>query len=37
MIKKAMVGATILLFAGTVGIVSAANLSQMEQLGKIMY
>lgn len=37
MIKKAMVGATILLFAGTVGIVSAAKLSQMEQLGKIMY
>lgn len=37
MVKKVMVGATILLFAGTVGMVSAANLSQMEQLGKIMY
>ena len=37
MIKKAMVGATILLFAGTVGMVSAANLSQTEELGKIMY
>lgn len=37
MIKKVMAGATILLFAGTIGMVSAANLSQMEQLGKIMY
>lgn len=36
-IKKAMVGAILLLFAGTVGIVSAAKLSQIEQLGKMMY
>jgi hypothetical protein len=32
-----MVGATFLLFAGIIGMVSAANLSQMEQPGKIMY
>ncbi len=37
MIKKAMVGVIILLFSGTAGMVSAAKLSQIEQLGKIMY
>lgn len=37
MIKKLIIGGTILFFAGTVGMVSAAGLTQMEQLGKIMY
>ena len=37
MIKKAMVGMIILLFSGTAGMVSAAKISQIEQLGKIMY
>ena len=37
MIKKIMIGTIILLFSATVGIVSGAKLSRMEQLGKIMY
>lgn len=37
MIKKAIIGAVFLTFAGTVGMVSAAGLTQTEQLGKIMY
>ncbi len=37
MIKKVIIGGTILLFAGTVGMVSAAGLTKIEQLGKIMY
>jgi cytochrome c peroxidase len=37
MMKKVMIGGIILLFAGTVGVVSAARLTQMEQLGKVMY
>ena len=37
MIKKVMIGVIFLLFAGTVGLVSAAKLSHIEQLGKIMY
>lgn len=37
MMKKAMTSAFILLFLGTAATVSAAKLSQMEQLGKIMF
>lgn len=37
MIKKVIIGLIFLLFAGTVGMVSAAKLSHIEQLGKIMY
>ena len=37
MAKKAMAGTLILLFIVAVGAVSAAGLTQMEQLGKIMY
>ncbi len=37
MIRKVIIGGTILLFAGTVGMVSAAGLTKTEQLGKIMY
>jgi cytochrome c peroxidase len=37
MMKKVMIGAIVLLFAGTVGVVSAARLTQTEQLGKVMY
>lgn len=36
-IKKAMICAMILLFAVAIGTVSAAGLTRMEQLGKIMY
>ena len=37
MLKKALFGTFILLFIVAVGAVSAAGLTQMEQLGKIMY
>ncbi|BBO71316.1 cytochrome-c peroxidase [Desulfosarcina alkanivorans] len=37
MVKKAITGALILLFTVAVGAVSAAGLTHMEQLGKIMY
>lgn len=37
MVKKAMLGSLVLLFIVAVGSVSAAGLTQMEQLGKIMY
>lgn len=37
MIKKAIVSMGFLLFAGSISLVSAAHLSQKEQLGKIMY
>ncbi len=37
MTKKAMVGVIILLLSGTVGMASAAKLSRIEHLGKVMY
>ncbi|MFT5701713.1 MAG: cytochrome c peroxidase [Desulforhopalus sp.] len=37
MIRKNMIGVTVLLFIGSVSVVSAASLSQIEQLGKVMF
>ncbi len=37
MIKKAMIGDMFLLFAGSAGMVSATDLTQMERLGEVMY